>query len=232
MLKAFRHKLGQLYWCVVKAKETATYHVKKYFRSLAVWIHGIGTIHGDFTGADQTDTLVVCAHPDDETIFFSSVIQDKRPFIVCMSHAGNSIRRNEFTSAIERQNVTGAIMLNCPDIPGAKRFWVGCAIRGLRGIKKHFPNVKTVYTHAGFGESGHPHHIAVQDAVVRVFDGNSIFYTAITLKKVAGGGLDNLSLATKEQIIRECYPTQVNMLYRWCDWFEDYLHFEEFEAES
>lgn len=232
MIKILKSKLGKLYWDLIKQMNKIWYVTKKYIHSLFVWLCGIGRIKGSFDEAAAAQTLIICAHPDDETIFFSSVIKKERPFILCMSHSGNTVRRSEFQNALNTQNALGGIMLNFPDVPGMKWVWKYRMSFRLKRIKKRFPNVKKIYTHSRYGESGHPHHFCVHDGVVSAFDNCKIYVTAAEFRAELGGLLDEAAVEKKMHIIRDIYSTQVNMLVRWCEWFDDYLYYELFEEEK
>ena len=228
-ITTLKHKLGQLYWSIIKQKDGLVYKIMKYFKSLYIWVCGIGKTNEQLERRCDVTTLIICAHPDDETIFFFRTIKKECPFIVCMSHIGNRIRREEFQKALDVQNVIGGIMLNFPDVPGLKWVWKRFIPCKLRKIRKFFPNIKTIYTHSGYGESGHPHHFYVHDGVVRVFDNCRIYSTAATFHPKEEGRLDAAELEEKNYIISNLYSTQANMLIRWCGWFDDYLHYEVYD---
>lgn len=227
-IRPLKHKLGQIYWKIVKSKNIIAYKIKKYFKRLYIWINGIGKTREQLEIKSDIKTLVICAHPDDETIFFYRTIKRECPYIVCMSHSGNSIRREEFRNAIKVQNVQG-IMLNFPDVPGMKWVWKIYMPHVLKRIKKYFPNVEKVYTHSEHGESGHPHHFCVNKSVRQVFDDCKIYSTASKFYPKEEGRLDVAELERKFYIIQNLYPTQVNMLVQHCHWFDDYLHYEVLE---
>lgn len=231
-LKGIRHKCGKAYWHIVKIINRILYKVKKWLKSLFVWISGIGHTYGSIYNAKNAETLIICAHPDDETIFFSSIIKEKSPFVICMSHSGNRVRRQEFSNALKAQKCQyGGLLLNFPDVKGMTWVWKYCLKHKLQAIKKFCPNVKTVYTHAGTGESGHPHHFFVHDAVVKVFYDIKIYHTAEIIETNSMKKLSNNCVQEKMSIISDIYSSQVNMLVKWCDWYELFLNYENFFEE-
>ena len=95
--------------------------------------------------------------------------------------------------------------------------------------------MNTIYTHAGYGESGHPHHFCVHNGVLSALNDDndiSVFCTANTFSPNQEAQLTTADVDNKMRIIREIYSTQVNMLVRWCPWFKDYLLYEYFHQEG
>ena len=228
-MKNLKQKLGQLYWKSVKKYHTWHYHCKKYIRSVKVWMSGWffrDTLSTE--AAEKAQSIIVCAHPDDETIFFSTVLQEKQPFVICLSPRGNRVRHKEFYEALAHWNTNG-IMLNLPDIAGFTGVWYRCAARTLLRLRKRLPNVRTVYTHSSSGESGHPHHYAVCCGVFKAFTGCKIFTTARSIPDSEAGTLSEKQVCEKYSVIRTCYPSQVKMLETWCPWWQNYLAREHFE---
>ena len=142
-----KSKLGAAYakTCFHTKKNWDT--VKRRWFLFRVWIRGIFCHRPVWA---EAATLIVCAHPDDETIFFSSVMQEK-PYVLCMSNRGNAVRKAEFYRALKHWGVSGEI-LNFPDFPGAVWIWRLFAGRRLKRLRRNMPNVCCVYTHSGSGE--------------------------------------------------------------------------------
>jgi LmbE family N-acetylglucosaminyl deacetylase len=118
-------------------------------------------------------TLVVVAHPDDETIFFAgAVLRSRRPVhVVCVTD-GNADgsgrgRYKQFTKALQRLGVKGYSWLEYPDI-FKKRLSINKLVEDLRSL----PTPAEVFTHGPLGEYGHPHHQDVCLAVHRAFSGH------------------------------------------------------------
>ncbi len=119
--------------------------------------------------------LLVVAHPDDETLFFSAALMQKSPKntqlpfkIICVTNgnadgAGNE-RTKQFQAACVKLNVPEAFQLDFPDIY-EKRLDVNL----LTDFLKTLPMPTEVYTHGIVGEYGHPHHQDVSFAVHQAF---------------------------------------------------------------
>lgn len=111
--------------------------------------------------------LLVVAHPDDETIFFSGPLLTKRDLpwhVVCLTD-GNADGRGkerhaELVSATRLLGVKTLDHWQYPDIY-PNRLPVDEIARRLQDLAKLKGTPKEVYTHGPMGEYGHPHH---QDA--------------------------------------------------------------------
>jgi len=228
-MKKLKRKLGLFYWKSMKRIGEWKYRQRKTFRQIKTWVQGWRCKQkGDGTVRKNVQYLVVCAHPDDETIFFSSILKSKKPFVICVSHRGDKVRVREFYDALRYWDV-GGIMLNFPDVPGMTFVWRWRMCAVLARLRKSMPLVSTVYTHSSSGESGHPHHYAVNRGVKKAFSQCRILTTAVTIPEDKSGRLEDTAVAEKYAVIRDCYPSQINMLERWCPWWQDYLTIEYFE---
>ncbi len=216
--KKYRHTVGKIKYI--------RYNQRKFNASVKVWFLGLfSKIVLDKEKISQADNLIVCAHPDDETIFFYSVMKEKT-FVVCMSNCGDTKRKKEFFCAINAQNTSG-IMLNCPDVKGFTWAWNSIFTKmKLKKIKKLLKPDCNIYTHAVFGESEHPHHFAVGKAVSRTFSGFSVFHTASDVSRAFD--LSDEDIKRKTQIINDMYPSQIKMLNLWCPWYEEYMKRDSF----
>lgn len=229
-MKKLKRKLGLFYWKSMKRIGEWKYRQRKTFRQIKTWVQGWRFKQkGDGTIHKGVQYLVVCAHPDDETIFFSSALKSKKPFVVCVSHRGDKVRRDEFYKALAYWGVDG-IMLNFPDVPGMAFVWRWRMSAVLARLRKSMPLVSTVYTHSANGESGHPHHYAVSNGVAKAFEGCRIITTAETVPESGEGRLTETDVEEKYSAIKNCYPSQINMLEKWCSWWQDYLTVEYFEG--
>lgn len=116
-------------------------------------------------------TLVVVAHPDDETIFFGGLIAEKSKsndvIVVCCTD-GNSKglgkqRQEEFRKACETLGATEAHVLAFEDL-----FDRRLDVTKIQDQLQQF-SADEVFTHGPLGEYGHMHHQDVSYAVHRYF---------------------------------------------------------------
>ena len=124
--------------------------------------------------------LLVVAHPDDETIFFSGVLLTKRDLpwhVICLTDGnadGRGVERHaELLAATKLFGVKSVEQWNYADI-FAKRLPVDEIAARLRAL----PAPKEVFAHGPMGEYGHPHHQDASLAVHRAFDKLKIFSPA------------------------------------------------------
>jgi len=127
----------------------------------------------------KSSTLIVTAHPDDETIFFGGLLISRPKsdtHVICVTD-GNADglgeqRAKDFHSALEDLQVTGE-MLSHPD-KYEQRLDIEALIETLNNY-----SADEVYTHNALGEYGHPHHQDVCFAVHNSFHERArIFSTA------------------------------------------------------
>lgn len=223
----FRRRLGILYWDIHKAIHLFLFRTKRYWVNIGYFLFGL-FIKSDLKKIKNYTHIIICAHPDDETIFFSSIIKEYKPFVVCMSHRGNPIRTKEFNKALSHWGIEGC-MLNMPDVP--KHFawaWKGRAIlRPLREITKYCESLKCVYTHNSKGESDHPHHHGLGAAVSVIFSDYDVYMTAETFG--APSIQNNEMYIEKYALLSSIYTSQYTWLEKSCGWFYNYLSQEQFE---
>jgi LmbE family N-acetylglucosaminyl deacetylase len=120
---------------------------------------------------DKLYNLVIVAHPDDETIYFTApILKDKtHPWrVICITNGnadGNGHSRSkQFEDACIKLGVDNFEQWDYPDIY-EERLDVNKIIMEL----SEFEIPLTVYTHGVIGEYGHPHHQDVSYAVHKVF---------------------------------------------------------------
>lgn len=111
----------------------------------------------DFT---NYDSLMIVAHPDDETIWGGNHLMKEKFVVVCITGEDNKVRNKEFFKVMKQSGSLG-IMLHYPDKTNGKRDqWDTCKQQIYKDIdtilnKKKW---KQIVTHNPDGEYGHIHH--------------------------------------------------------------------------
>jgi LmbE family N-acetylglucosaminyl deacetylase len=152
--------------------------------------------------------LLVVAHPDDETIFFSSVLLNLKNLpwtVICVTNGNadalGSLRAEQFRLACKRLKVKTCTQLNFPDIY-EKRLDTEALVRTLQNLD--LPS--EVYTHSVIGDYGHPHHQDVSFAVHQAFNQKtavwSLAYNCFADKTLA---LTAAQYKLKSQVYAEVY---------------------------
>ena len=128
----------------------------------------------------STNAAIIIAHPDDEALFFSGLIQRKRSWkwtVICVTD-GNAFHRKVARAAELRRScqllgVHEIIELGLKDTlkKPLRRHELK---KGLSRINKSF---KFVFTHNSEGEYGHRHHQDVSFVVCRFYSRKSKVYS-------------------------------------------------------
>jgi len=123
--------------------------------------------------------LLVVAHPDDETIFFSGPLLTKRDLpwhLVCLTDGNADGRGSErHAELLAATKLLGAKSVDHWDYPDIypNRLPVLEIEKRLRAL----PLPKEIYTHGPIGEYGHPHHQDACLATHRAFGGKIKIYS-------------------------------------------------------
>lgn len=150
-------------------------------------------------------TLIVTAHPDDETLWFSSITMRKECDLVCVTCGSNSresvIRETELRQAAHILNIKNLYILKYNDI-FRQRLDVAKLKNDLEKLKLN--SYREVYTHGPFGDTNeHFHHQDVCYAVNMVFE--SVKCTAWNIYPDEVNTLTSAEYALKKSIMGTIY---------------------------
>lgn len=214
------------YYKVLAFRDRFKYRFRKSVYRFTTWIKGFFVDKTpDYKKLSKCRRLIICAHPDDETLFFFSVMGEGT-YVVCMSNCGEKTRRKEFYDALKYQKTEG-VMFNCPDMSHSSWMWSKMFVkRKFKKIRKVLNYDCEIFTHSIEGESGHDHHFSTGKVVDKCFEGYEIYHTVDKSEK--GKILSEDAIREKNHIISDIYCSQVKMLTRWCWWFEGYMKFDSF----
>ncbi|MEK6554244.1 MAG: PIG-L family deacetylase [Bdellovibrionota bacterium] len=184
--------------------------------------------------------VVICAHPDDETIFFGGLIQKYKthPWLVACATDGNADgmgakRAEDFKKACRQLGVAETVMFGFPDV-----FNQRLNIEALQEKIAELPEAFAIYTHGPVGEYGHPHH---QDVGLATFQ----FYNKQRPQRPTYGVAYNCSpevlvalsdeqFAKKAQILSQIYGSETQRFQNIlpCTFSEGFCRFTLKEIES
>ena len=181
--------------------------------------------------------LIVVAHPDDESIFFSGLIQSRNPDlfkVICITD-GNAdghgdLRANQFQSAMKMLGVKDFKILSHPDIY-EQRLDYHAICQDLCKLT----DIEEVFTHGILGEYGHPHHQDVSYAVHKCFKGKlpiwSIAYNCYPDYQVK---LTEEHFKLKSQILSHVYLAETRRFVNFIpsNWCEGFSKVELVEVEA
>ena len=155
--------------------------------------------------------LMIIAHPDDEALFFSRILQsdDKDLAVFCLTNGYDPVRRSEFYRAMSHYGVDGHIM-KLPDRTVFSFLFCDTVVSWkLRALSRRYGSCETVYTHSPEGEYGHRHHRIIGRNVSRYFESAEIIIPVSPSRmEDAENLLSERQLADKEFVFESLYPTQ------------------------
>ncbi len=166
----------------------------------------------------RRNRLLFVAHPDDETLFFATVLlrYSRSVHVVCVTD-GNAagerdLRRGQFSTAMQRLGVESFEFWDEPD-HYETRLSVAGVMQKIRAMRADQwtgrPRLRAVYTHGPLGEYGHPHHQDVSRAVHEVFWGVCPVYSpAYNLEPDKVYRLSRRQLALKREILADVYRSE------------------------
>ena len=150
--------------------------------------------------------LVIVAHPDDETLFFSSVL-DQDCKVICVTDGnadGRGLERKiEFSQALASYNVQDFEIWDFQDIY-EKRLPIKELVFRLQKYQAY-----QIFSHSPIGEYGHPHHQDVSRAVYEVFDEKRIWAPAYNAYPSMNNQLTQKEFNLKVDILTNIYNKEM-----------------------
>jgi LmbE family N-acetylglucosaminyl deacetylase len=177
--------------------------------------------------------LVVVAHPDDETIFFSGLLQSrkKRPWhVICVTDGnadGNgTLRHQQFATAMKFHGVKHFEMWDFPDV-FERRLDVSLLVDRLRTVAP-----ADVFTHGVLGEYGHPHHQDVCMAAHLAF--KKVYSVAYNIYPELRVNLTPRQFALKAKVLAQVYQSETRRFIQSlpASSSEGFAHFTRAEVQN
>jgi hypothetical protein len=136
--------------------------------------------------------LLVVAHPDDEIIFFSSVIKQVDKVVVCFGPSENKMITAGRNNIIKRYPLKKVLWKNIPEsnvyqssnwnkpvitdagllVSKNAESYEQNYLRLMELLKPHIHDYNEIYTHNPWGEYGHEEHVSVFNAISKLIDTN------------------------------------------------------------
>lgn len=156
-------------------------------------------------------TVLFVAHPDDDTLFFHTVLKNEKPFVALMT-TGKSLRRMKaFRRVMNYYGVNYTFFpLSSRDKREEKLEKCVNTVLSRRSFER-------AYTHSQSGEYGHEMHKRVHAAVKKCFDGE-IFTTVTEEENALLPRLEEELCREKEMIFKTMYTTEGFVLELWPNW--------------
>ena len=151
--------------------------------------------------------LLLVAHPDDESIFFSGLVLRRRklPWHLICATDGNADgrgaeRSDELRRAAKILGIKKVVQWQYPDIY-EKRLPLSEVVARL----KELPEPMEIFTHNPLGEYGHPHHQDLCAAAHLAFPEKKISSTAYNCEPDFSIALSKTEIAKKKKLYAEIY---------------------------
>ena len=162
--------------------------------------------------AQEPESLMIVAHPDDETIWGGSHLINGNYTVLCITNGNNKKRKKEFMKVMEKTHSKG-IILSFPDKTKGKRDnWKSCKKDIQREIKKEIDSKDwgKIVTHNPDGEYGHIHHKKVSKYVTMILKKEDktdqlIYFGKYTSKK------NKAKLENEKKLSKKDYEIKVVM---------------------
>lgn len=156
-------------------------------------------------------SLIIVAHPDDEVLWFSSVLFRDNPDVICITSGRNkddeSYRKKAFEKTMDILNIENYEMLDHPDTDGRLN------LSQLEKDLSRFTSEKydRIFTHGPFGDThNHIHHQDVSYLVNILFD--NVFSTAWNLYPDVVNHLSRPEFDLKKYLMGTVYSEEYHLL--------------------
>jgi|GEM_PF-3343998 len=177
------------------------------------------TIRKNAQATSSVFTLVLLAHPDDETLFFWDFLRTHPgAFLAVMTNGTSPRRTREFFRAVEHYRARGRLYahLDHPFLPLSQRTLVARIEKLLHTLRP-----SRVLTHNAEGEYGHPHHRQLHDALRQVLammpdDKRPDVYTPPSLVdlRIPEHQLPKEKRQAKRDTLQALHPSQSSILLK------------------
>ncbi len=193
-------------------QKAITFFAKIYHNTIGTFICTLHHFLNDRKPVAEKTVLFV-AHPDDDALFFHTVLKNEKPFVALMT-TGKSLRRMKaFQKVMKYYGVNYTYFSLESNDERENLLKKNTELVLSRG---HF---EKAYTHSKSGEYGHEMHKRVHKAVAACFLGD-IYTTVSEEENALLPDLPEDIIAEKEEIFKTMYTTEAFVLDLWKNWLK------------
>jgi hypothetical protein len=174
--------------------------------------------------ASETDSVLFVAHPDDDTLFFHTLIKHEKPYVVLMTTGWSIKRLICFIKVMKSYGVRFRVYsTNEDDLNLEEKL-----TKQVKSVCKR-GKFNKCYTHNAAGEYGHPTHQLVHKCVTENVDCD--IYVPASKEKIGLFLLDNETIDEKIKIFKNFYITETFVIDEYKEWLE-HEHLERFISDE
>lgn len=193
-------------------------------RKIKLWIHKIlGSIYcklmliicniRDFRKKQNTDALLIVAHPDDEVLFFHKYLQNHKPYVLVLSGGDSWFRTKSFMKVMKIYGLNGRIYdMGTDDLNSDL---IKKRIKRTRSLGEF----RTIATHNSDGEYGHKLHQCVHSAVVDLC-GDDVL-VPVARNEIEHYPIPNEDYDFKVNVFKTVYTSELFVLDLWQDYLKN-----------
>lgn len=159
----------------------------------------------------KEDTLLVVTHPDDDTLFFHTKINEYKPYVALMVTGWSLKRLFDFIRVMNYYGVKFRPYDTVEDMPYTEE-------RILKQVKAVYAagDFKRCLTHNSSGEYGHRNHALVHKCVINNVDCE--VFVPVSKERIKMFPLDEETVTEKTMIFNEFYKTETFVIEQYNEW--------------
>ena len=159
-------------------------------------------------------TLLIVAHPDDDTLFFHTAIKEKKPYVALMLTGWSIKRLFDFIKVMKNYGVR----FRPYDTVEDKDYTEKRIIKQVKSVFKS-GNFNQCLTHNSSGEYGHRNHQLVHKCVID--NVNCEIFVPVSKERIELYPLNTEIVKEKENIFKNFYTTETFVLDEYSIWVKN-----------
>lgn len=162
----------------------------------------------------KEETLLIVAHPDDDTLFFHTAIKEKKPYVALMLTGWSIKRLFDFIKVMKNYGVRFRPYDTVEDRSNTEKK----IIKQVKSVYKA-GNFNQCLTHNSDGEYGHRNHKLVHRCVAQNVDCE--IFVPVSKEQISSYHLDDVTLKEKEDVFNNLYTTETFVLDEYSIWVKN-----------